>query len=182
MTDKARGQVGSAPGVKLGALQDRLGELLLDGLQVAADQLGPSDVAGVHAAGCASSGGAGRSPTHPRPDEGAVGLAQVIALEPLDGIEIMQQNRGTKIVQKLTWGHGHLAEALRIEGRADGLDLCEPGPLWIGHSDREISRIGESVRIGLSAHQDTRERAAFYEQRNRFISGAEVANRPTFVR
>ena len=95
------------------------------------------------------------------------------ALEPLDGIEIMQQNRGTKIPQKLTRGPGRLAEALRIEGWADGLDLCEPGPLWIGHADREPGLIGESVRIGLSAHQDPERVLRFYEQGNRFVSGAE---------
>lgn len=98
------------------------------------------------------------------------------ALEPIGGLEIMQQNRGTKILQKLTRGPGRLAEALRIEGWADGLDLCEDGPLWIGEVDRETGPIGQSVRIGLSAHQDPERLLRFFERDNRFVSGTEALN------
>lgn len=109
--------------------------------------------------------------------EGVGAGVLIRALEPLEGIEIMQQNRGTKIPQKLTRGPGRLTEALRIEGWADGLDLCEPGPLWIGRTDRDPGAIGESVRIGLSAYQDPERVLRFYERGNRFVSGPEWINR-----
>src|SRR5689334_7238665 len=53
------------------------------------------------------------------------------ALEPLEGIAIMQENRGTQRLRDLARGPGRLAEALRIDRQLDGLDLCKKGPLWL---------------------------------------------------
>ncbi|MGA8005392.1 MAG: DNA-3-methyladenine glycosylase, partial [Burkholderiales bacterium] len=52
------------------------------------------------------------------------------ALEPLEGIPIMQRNRGTERLRDLARGPGRLAAALRVDRRLDGLDLCRKGPLW----------------------------------------------------
>jgi len=52
------------------------------------------------------------------------------ALEPLEGISIMQANRGLGRLRDLARGPGKLAAALRIDRRPDGLDLCCKGPLW----------------------------------------------------
>jgi DNA-3-methyladenine glycosylase len=51
------------------------------------------------------------------------------ALEPRDGILIMQRNRQIQRLRDLARGPGRLAAALRVDRRLDGLDLCREGPL-----------------------------------------------------
>jgi DNA-3-methyladenine glycosylase len=54
------------------------------------------------------------------------------ALEPEEGIEIQQQNRGNRPFKTLTNGPGKLCQALDIDLRFDGADLCAPdAALWI---------------------------------------------------
>src|SRR5215472_8110179 len=69
------------------------------------------------------------------------------ALEPLDGIPIMQLNRGIARLRDLARGPGRLTASLRIDRRLDGLDLCRKGPLWLAQADQEAGEIGQSVRI-----------------------------------
>jgi DNA-3-methyladenine glycosylase len=91
------------------------------------------------------------------------------AIEPLEGIELMQHNRGVTGLRELARGPGRLADALQIDPQLDGLDLCAPGPLWLGAEMQPAGRIGKSVRIGLTleAHRVLR----FYERGNPFVSG-----------
>ena len=92
------------------------------------------------------------------------------ALEPLEGIEQMEKNRGTKVLRDLTRGPGRLSAALRIDKRLDGVDLCARGSaLWLGSAVRAAGRIGVSVRIGITraAHRPLR----FYERGSPFVSG-----------
>jgi DNA-3-methyladenine glycosylase len=91
------------------------------------------------------------------------------ALEPLEGIELMQQHRKTTRLLDLTCGPGRLAAALRIDRRHDGLDLCAPGPLWLAETSLPVGPIGKSVRIGISRAADLPLR--FYERGNLFVSG-----------
>jgi DNA-3-methyladenine glycosylase len=100
------------------------------------------------------------------------GIAAAIlirALEPLDGVELMQQNRNTTRLLDLTRGPGRLAAAFRIDRRHDGLDLCAPGKLWLGIARRAVGPIGKTVRIGISRAADLPLR--FYERGNPFVSG-----------
>ena len=60
------------------------------------------------------------------------------AIEPTDGIAIMERNRGTERVRDLARGPGRLCAALEIDRRLDGIDLCQAGPLWLG-SDGQAS-------------------------------------------
>jgi DNA-3-methyladenine glycosylase len=102
------------------------------------------------------------------------------ALEPLEGIDQMQLQRNTTRLLDLTRGPGRLASAFQIDRRLDGLDLCAPGPLWLGKFHPSISdpptrivennRLGTSPRIGITraAHRLLR----FYERGNRFVSGS----------
>lgn len=96
------------------------------------------------------------------------------ALEPLEGIAIMQRNRGTERLRDLTRGPGRLAQALRIDAWADGLDLCRKGPLWLAHGDREAGEIGQSPRIGISKEVDRLLR--FYRRGSPFVSGPRALN------
>ena len=54
------------------------------------------------------------------------------SLEPVDGIPQMQLHRRTTRLLDLTRGPGRLAAALQIDRSLDGVDLCAPGPLWLG--------------------------------------------------
>jgi DNA-3-methyladenine glycosylase len=101
------------------------------------------------------------------------------ALEPLEGIAIMANNRGTERLRDLTRGPGRLAQALRIDRSLDGLDLCEEGPLWLARDDHGASeigkrKIGKSVRIGISRDADRALR--FYVRGSPFVSGAKSLN------
>jgi DNA-3-methyladenine glycosylase len=101
------------------------------------------------------------------------------AIEPLDGIAIMQRNRGVERVRDLARGPGRLAQALRIDRSLDGLDLCQEGPLWLARDDQAASEIGEgeigeSVRIGISKEADRVLR--FYLRGSPFASGAKSLN------
>ena len=96
------------------------------------------------------------------------------ALEPLEGIPIMQHNRGIASLHDLARGPGRLAAALRIDRALDGLDLCQQGPLWLGRDDHEPGEIGQSIRIGISREADRVLR--FYLRGSPFVSGARSLN------
>jgi DNA-3-methyladenine glycosylase len=101
------------------------------------------------------------------------------ALEPVEGVAIMRQNRGVELLRDLARGPGRLAHALRIDRSLDGLDLCEEGPLWLARDDHERGeigegKIGESVRIGLSKEADRVLR--FYVRGSPFVSGPRSLN------
>jgi DNA-3-methyladenine glycosylase len=99
------------------------------------------------------------------------------ALEPLEGIAIMQRHRKTTELLDLTRGPGRLAQALQIDRRHDGIDLCEDENLWLGEIDHRVGPIGKSVRIGITRAADKLLR--FFERGNPFVSGPKRLNRPT---
>jgi DNA-3-methyladenine glycosylase len=91
------------------------------------------------------------------------------ALEPLEGVALMERHRGTNRLLDLTRGPGRLAEALDIDKRYDGVNLCTRGKLWLGSSVRQAGPIGETIRIGIS--RDVHRLFRFYERGNPFVSG-----------
>jgi DNA-3-methyladenine glycosylase len=92
------------------------------------------------------------------------------ALEPLEGIPIMQSNRGIERLRDLARGPGRLATALRIDQSLDGLDLCREGPLWLGRGESPPGDIGRSIRIGITKEADRPLR--FYLRGSPFLSGS----------
>ena len=96
------------------------------------------------------------------------------AIEPTDGIIIMQRNRGTDRLQDLARGPGRLSAALGIDRRLDGIDLCQPGPLWLAPDDHIPGPIGRSKRIGIRRAADSPLR--FFLRGNRFVSGPRALN------
>ena len=111
------------------------------------------------------------------------------ALEPIEGIEQMQRNRGIKNIHELAKGPGRLAEALQIDKRLDGVDLCvapaagrrlcvnNPSPhhpLWLAGALSPSAPIASSKRIGISKeiHRPLR----FYERNNPYVSGPKRLN------
>ena len=97
------------------------------------------------------------------------------AIEPTDGITIMERNRGTERVRDLARGPGRLSAALGIDRRLDGIDLCRAGPLWLGSDGQASGEIGQSKRIGITRAADSPLR--FYVRGNRFVSGPQALNR-----
>jgi DNA-3-methyladenine glycosylase len=97
------------------------------------------------------------------------------AIEPTDGISIMQQNRGTERLRDLARGPGRLAAALRIDRQLDGIDLCQTGPLWLGSDGQAPDEIGQGKRIGITRAADSPLR--FYVRGNLFVSGPRALNR-----
>ena len=96
------------------------------------------------------------------------------AIEPTDGISIMQRNRGIERVRDLARGPGRLCVALEIDRRLDGIDLCQSGPLWLGSDDQAPDEIGQSKRIGITRAADSPLR--FYLRGNGFVSGPRALN------
>ena len=96
------------------------------------------------------------------------------ALEPLEGIALMQAKRGTDKLRDLARGPGRLTQALQIGPWADGLDLCAEDPLWLGHDDHEPADIGVGVRIGITKDADRPLR--FYLRGSPFVSGTRALN------
>ncbi len=97
------------------------------------------------------------------------------ALEPLEGIPIMQRNRGIERLCDLARGPGRLAMALRIDRSLDGLDLCREGSLWLQRGDDRPRDIGQSRRIGIS--RNTSALLRFYLRNSQFVSGPRSLGR-----
>jgi DNA-3-methyladenine glycosylase len=91
------------------------------------------------------------------------------ALEPLEGIPIMQLNRGIELSRHLARPPGRLTAALRVDRSLDGLDLCRNGPLWLGRGDHEPGEIGHSIGIGIS--RDANRVQRFYLRVGPLVSG-----------
>jgi len=111
------------------------------------------------------------------------GIAAAIlirALEPLEGIELMQRHRKTNRLLDLTRGPGRLAAAFQIGRCHDGLDLCAQGSLWLGESSHPVGPIGKTVRIGITQAADRLLR--FYERGNPSVSGPKRLLLPGSIR
>ncbi len=92
------------------------------------------------------------------------------AIEPLDGIRLIDGKPRRKEWARIGSGPGRLTRALRIDLSQDGLDLCGAGSsLWLAAATRRTGPIGKSVRIGLT--QATSCLLRFYERGNVHISG-----------
>src|SRR5712672_2154387 len=94
------------------------------------------------------------------------------AVEPRDGIRIMQRNRQIERLRDLARGPGRLTAALRVDRRLDGLDLCREGPLWLGRGDHEPGEIGQSMRIGIA--RDANRLLRFYLRGSPFVGGPRL--------
>ena len=111
------------------------------------------------------------------------GIAAAIlirALEPLEGIKLMQRHRETNRLLDLTRGPGRLAAAFQIGRCHDGLDLCAQGSLWLGESSHPVGPIGKTIRIGITQAADRLLR--FYERGNPFVSGPKRLLLPGSIR
>ena len=91
------------------------------------------------------------------------------ALEPLEGINLMEWRRKTDKLMDLARGPGRLALALQIDRSLDGIDMCAGGPLWLGTAVRKTGHIGTSTRIGIT--REVGRLLRFFEVGSPFVSG-----------
>jgi DNA-3-methyladenine glycosylase len=94
------------------------------------------------------------------------------ALEPLEGIRFMERRRRTDRLLDLARGPGRLAQAMKIDRKLDGMNLCSGGALWLAGAVRCPGQIGESLRIGIT--REVNQLYRFYERGNPFVSGLKL--------
>jgi DNA-3-methyladenine glycosylase len=92
------------------------------------------------------------------------------AIEPLDGIEFMDNTLRRNRWAEIGRGPGRLTKAMKIDLRQNGLDLCSASSsLWLAATTHKTGPIGKSVRIGLT--QGASRLLRFYERGNKHVSG-----------
>jgi DNA-3-methyladenine glycosylase len=102
-----------------------------------------------------------------------IGSAVLIrAVEPLEGIELMQERRGRESLLELARGPGRLCQALAIDRALDGWELTRGDTLWIAAQRADLPSTGDiavSSRIGVTAAHDLPLRC--YIRGTRYVSG-----------
>lgn len=88
------------------------------------------------------------------------------ALQPIEGIKTMRQNRGLTNELQLCNGPAKLVQALGLTPALRGHDLTQP-PLWI-ETGSKPDKIVATTRIGISRAQQLPHR--FYIEGNQFVS------------
>ena len=101
--------------------------------------------------------------------EGCPAAVLIRAIEPVDGIEWMQQLRGGRPPQQLTNGPGKLCQALALDRQLNGIDMCRIGPLYIIRGTAvNRKQIVQAPRVGIK--QGTEHPWRFYIKDNPFVS------------
>ena len=90
------------------------------------------------------------------------------ALQPIDGIDLMQKRRNTTKIENLCSGPGKLTQAFGITKEHNNLDLSESKEIQIHSNPAANFKIQNSKRIGLSVGQDLELR--FFIENNSFVS------------
>ena len=99
---------------------------------------------------------------------GPAGTPEVVllrALEPLEGIELMEKRRKTDQLRKLCSGPGNLTQALGITVAAYGLDLCGGDPIYLEEEKERPPVKPEEITTTPRINIDYAEEAAHYPWR-----------------
>ncbi|MBP7255247.1 MAG: DNA-3-methyladenine glycosylase [Negativicutes bacterium] len=92
------------------------------------------------------------------------------ALEPMEGIEIMQEYRKQSKIKMLCNGPGKLCQAFGINRALNGISLLKP-PIYIKKRTEEFKSIDKSKRINIDyAEEATEFEWRFYIEGNKFLS------------
>jgi DNA-3-methyladenine glycosylase len=104
--------------------------------------------------------------------EGVASAVLIRAVEPVTGIELMQQRRGQIRLLDLARGPARLCEAFDVDRRLDGTDLTIGKQVWIApdpSGDGVHRPIAVSPRIGVTSAHELPLR--FFRAECRFVSG-----------
>lgn len=99
--------------------------------------------------------------------EGVAGAVLLRALEPLEGLEIMEERRGTSDPLQLCSGPAKLCQALGM-GRSENGSSLLAEEFGIDDDDCQVPEVGRSTRVGLVAGADLPLR--FYIKGTQFVS------------
>ncbi|MEZ4531146.1 MAG: DNA-3-methyladenine glycosylase [Thermomicrobiales bacterium] len=97
----------------------------------------------------------------------SVGAVLVRAVEPLDGIDLMEKRRGLTALRQLASGPGKLCQAFGIDDGLHKVDLATSDAIWITPASARASLVvGERIGITKSPELELR----FFEAGNRYVS------------
>lgn len=99
--------------------------------------------------------------------EGVAGAVLIRAVEPINGIELLQKNRPVADVIELTNGPAKLTQALAVDRRHNGIVLDTPD-LGVEEINDNGFNVVSATRIGISVGSDLMYR--YYIEGNRFVS------------
>ena len=91
------------------------------------------------------------------------------AIEPLEGLALMEARRPGVSLRDLARGPGRLSTALGVGQAFDGMDLCAGRDLWIGMIEPGDTPVAVTKRVGLS--REMHRLLRFYEPGSAFVSG-----------
>ncbi len=102
-------------------------------------------------------------------EKGTANALLIRALEPVGGLEIMQERRKCTKIENLTTGPGKLCQALGITREQNGINLGGD-VLWISPKTEKY-KIKEVPRVGIDYAEEYKDKPwRFYIENNRFIS------------
>lgn len=108
--------------------------------------------------------------------EGTPSAVLIRALEPLEGIELMETRRRTAVLRDLASGPARLCEALVIDRESNHWDLTAGRDLWIAGDPNYAGTLFKTIRsarIGVtSAH---RRLLRFFIADSTYVSGRPIA-------
>ncbi|MFH1336128.1 MAG: DNA-3-methyladenine glycosylase [Candidatus Zixiibacteriota bacterium] len=99
--------------------------------------------------------------------EGYPAAVLIRALEPTSGIESMKKRRKRKDLKDLTSGPAKLCQALGVDLKLNGTDLCSE-ILYVEDRGETIEKIGSSSRIGIT--EENKRKWRFFIRNNEFVS------------
>jgi len=90
------------------------------------------------------------------------------AVEPLEGVDLMEERRRTDKYTNLTSGPGKLTQAMGITGGDNGINVYAPSSLIRIEDGEPVQDVATSHRIGV--RKDLPEQLRFYIPKNPFVS------------
>lgn len=106
------------------------------------------------------------------PGQGAAVLLR--ALQPLEGLELMERRRGTRIARRLCAGPGRLCQALGIDRTLDGVPMRQSPARVLVAEGLPPGRVRVTPRIGITKAADWPLR--FLEEGSPWVSGPRGRN------
>jgi DNA-3-methyladenine glycosylase len=89
------------------------------------------------------------------------------ALEPVQGIETMQNRRKLKSLTDLASGPAKLCQALGVDLKLNGTDMCSD-IIYVEDRGETIEKIGSSSRIGIT--EEKKRKWRFFIRNNEYVS------------
>ncbi len=101
-------------------------------------------------------------------EEGVPGAVLIRALEPLEGMSIMQRKRGTKKLKELASGPAKLTQAFSIDLAFNRWDLTRRDKLYLADAGSSSFKVVKTARIGVPL--DPSDNFRYYIEGNTFVS------------